>query len=94
MCQCHSRVSCHACSQAIDRRRFLQQGGAALAAAGCLSPAGRLAFAQEGKKVRVAAVFLAQVRKSKVLVLGRGRGGQQENVLGASWQYVDWKELE
>jgi L-fucose isomerase-like protein len=29
-----------------------------------------------------------------VLVLGAGRGGQQQDVLGATWHYIDWPELE
>ena len=37
---------------------------------------------------------LARFRQSKVLVLGKGNGGRQRDVLGATWQYVDWDELE
>jgi L-fucose isomerase-like protein len=37
---------------------------------------------------------VARFRQAKVLVLGRGNGGRQQNVLGATWHYVDWPELE
>jgi hypothetical protein len=82
MCQCHVRVSCRGCSQAIDRRRFLQQGGAALAAAGCLAPLGRTALGNQGGKVRVAAVFLAQVRNSWPYP-GFDAAGRQREILAA-----------
>jgi hypothetical protein len=62
MCRCHSQISCRVCSHAIDRRRFLLQGGAV--AAGCLSSLGSAAAPGETRKVRVAAIFLAQVRNS------------------------------
>ncbi|NLX99156.1 MAG: hypothetical protein GXY83_23710, partial [Rhodopirellula sp.] len=64
MCRCHAQRFCQACSHAIDRRRFLWRGGAALAAAGGLSPLARAVSAAETGRVRVAAVFLAQVRNS------------------------------
>ncbi|MHB8953103.1 MAG: hypothetical protein ACYC4U_08985 [Pirellulaceae bacterium] len=64
MCQCQARVCCDGCSQAIDRRRFLRQGSAAVMAAGCLLAWGRTTSAQADRKARVAAVFLAQVRNS------------------------------
>jgi hypothetical protein len=85
MGQCHARISCHGCSHALDRRRFLQRGGAALAAAGCLSPLGGIAAADEGRKVRVAAVFLAQVRNSWPYP-GFDAAGRQREILAALGQ--------
>jgi len=60
---------CHGCCHAVDRRRFLKHCGAAGAvAAGSLAPLSGVgaepAQSGTGPKVRVAAVFLAQVRKS------------------------------
>jgi len=63
---CGSHGSCAACAHGIDRRRFIQGcGAAAVAAAGSLLyGAAAAADDKEGGKVRVAAVFLAQVRES------------------------------
>ncbi len=80
MCRCHAQVSCQSCSHAIDRRRFLLQGGAALAAGGSLSRLSRAASAKERGKVRVAAVFLAQVRNSWPYP-GFDAAGRQREVL-------------
>jgi len=82
MCQCHARVSCHGCSHAIDRRRFLNTSGAALASVACLSPLGSLAAAEQSRKVRVAAVFLAQVRNSWPYP-GFDAAGRQREILAA-----------
>ncbi len=85
MCQCHARISCHGCCHALDRRRFLQRSGAALAAAGCLSPLRGLAAENEGRKVRVAAIFLAQVRNSWPYP-GFDAAGRQREILAALGQ--------
>ncbi len=72
------RHCCHHCSTA-DRRRFLK---GVVTAAGCLSPLGRIALADEGVKVRVAAVFLAQVRNSWPYP-GFDAAGRQREILAA-----------
>ena len=81
MCQCHARVGCHGCFHSLDRRRFLQHGGAALAAVGGLA-LGHNATAAETRKVRVAAVFLAQVRNSWPYP-GFDAAGRQREILAA-----------
>ena len=85
MCRCHAQVSCQGCFHAMDRRRFLLRGAATLAAAGCLSPQARAAAAAESRKVRVAAVFLAQVRNSWPYP-GFDAAGRQREVLAALTQ--------
>jgi hypothetical protein len=66
MLRCHSHGSCDGCCHGVDRRRFLEGcSAAAVAAAGSLTPfAAAAAPEKETGKVRVAAVFLAQVRES------------------------------
>ena len=56
-----------------------------MAAAGCLSPLGGHAAASEGRKVRVAAVFLAQVRNSWPYP-GFDAAGRQREILAALGQ--------
>ena len=58
------------------------RGGAALAVAGGLAPAARTASAGESGKVRVAAVFLAQVRNSWPYP-GFDAAGRQREILAA-----------
>ena len=82
MCQCHAYASCHSCSRSIDRRRFFHHGGVALAAAGSLSPIAHAASADERRKIRVAAVFLAQVRNSWPYP-GFDAAGRQREILAA-----------
>jgi hypothetical protein len=82
MCRCHSHSPCHGCSVAVDRRYFLKRGGAALAAVGCLSPLSRTAAGGESKKVRIAAVFLAQVRNSWPYP-GFDAAGRQQEIVAA-----------
>ena len=52
------------CCHGIDRRRFLRHCGTAAMAAGSLAPWAGTRAAEPGGKIRVAAVFLAQTRKS------------------------------
>jgi hypothetical protein len=61
---------------------------------GTFPPPGASACAEDELKLRGIAACVARFRTSKVLVLGRGNAGRQRNVLGATWQYADWKELE
>jgi len=63
---CTPHGACAACEHGVGRRRFLRGCGAAAAAAAgsLLYGAEAAADDKEGGKVRVAAVFLAQVRKS------------------------------
>jgi len=84
MFRCHSHGSCHGCCGGVDRRRFLQGcGAAAVAAAGSLVPfAGASTAGKEGGKVRVAAVFLAQVRNSWPYP-GFDAAGRQREILAA-----------
>ncbi len=56
--------------------------------------AGESTCVDDNLKLTGIAECVARYRASKVLVLGRGNGGRQRNLLGATWQYVDWKELE
>ncbi len=79
-----SHGSCHGCCQAVPRRRFLQGcGAAAVAAGGSLVPfRGASAAEKEGGKVRVAAVFLAQVRNSWPYP-GFDAAGRQDEILAA-----------
>ena len=79
MCQCHAYASCRSCSRFIDRRRFLHHSGVALAVAGSLSP---IVSADERRKIRVAAVFLVQVRNSWPYP-GFDAVGRQREVLAA-----------
>ena len=58
MCRCRMNSSCAGCSGAVNRRGFLQQFGAA-AAVGTLGAGVGLAGEPQGRKVRVALVFLA-----------------------------------
>lgn len=57
-------------------------------------PAGEMQGAEDPLKLANIGECVARFRQSKVLVLGRGKSGQRQDVLGATWQYVDWKELE
>ena len=59
MCRCHIQQSCQGCGQAIDRRHFLKNCGAALVA-GTGSLASITAYGSDRGQggVRVAAVFL------------------------------------
>ena len=84
MFRCQSHGSCHGCCRAVHRRRFLQGcGAAAVAATGSLVPwAGASAAEKESAKVRVAAVFLAQVRKSWPYP-GFDAAGRQREILAA-----------
>ena len=83
MFRCHAHTSCHGCCHAVDRRRFLKGCGAAVAAAGSLTRlAGGSAAEEGGGKVRVAAVFLAQVRKSWPYP-GFDAAGRQREILAA-----------
>jgi len=59
MCRCHAHDSCHACHHAVDRRRFLQGCTAAVTTAAGLASPSRAADAPKHKRVKVAAVFLA-----------------------------------
>jgi len=61
---------------------------------GTFPSAGEMKCADDGLKLTDIGECLARFRQSKVLVLGKGNGGKQRDVLGATWQYVDWKELE
>jgi L-fucose isomerase-like protein len=61
---------------------------------GTFPPAGETKCADDSPKLTGIGECVARFRKSKVLVLGQGNGGRQRDVLGATWQYVDWKELE
>jgi hypothetical protein len=61
---------------------------------GTFPAVGTMQCADDNLKLTPISQCVARFRQSKVLVLGLGRGGQQQNVLGATWQYVDWKELE
>ncbi len=83
MCRCHAHASCQGCSHLVDRRRFLAQGGAALAVASGWPPG--TASGEEGRKVRVAAVFLAQVRNSWPYP-GFDAAGRQQEILAALGQ--------
>ena len=57
-------------------------------------PAGKIECADDPLKLTEISECVERFRTSKVLVLGKGHGGQQRDVLGATWHYVDWKELE
>ncbi len=83
MCQCHAYGSCHGCRHAVDRRRFLQGIGAAAAATvGGLAPLSGAAAEQTGKKVRVAAVFLSNVKIREIWPYpGFDTGGRQREIL-------------
>ena len=84
MLRCHALGSCFGCCGAVDRRRFLQGcGAAAVAATGSLMPReGAAAEEKGGGKVRVAAVFLAQARKSWPYP-GFDADGRQREILAA-----------
>jgi len=84
MCRCHSHSSCHGCCHALDRRRFLQGCATATASAAGSAVLGSGASAAElgGRKVRVAAVFLAQVRNSWPYP-GFDADGRQREILAA-----------
>ena len=82
MCQCHAEAACQICPHATDRRRFLRQSGALLAAVGSLSHLSPAATASEDRKVRVAAVFLAQIRNSWPYP-GFDAAGRQSEILAA-----------
>jgi len=58
MCRSHSASACGHCHHALSRRGFLHGCGAAVATVGALGTRPARA-AEDGKKVRVAAVFLA-----------------------------------
>ncbi|MBN2475968.1 MAG: hypothetical protein JXB62_15255 [Pirellulales bacterium] len=72
MCRCHADARCHGCRHAVDRRRFLQTSATtvttavATATVGGLSSPAAAADETPRRKVRVAAVFLANttVRES------------------------------
>ena len=71
------------CCHGIDRRRFLRRCGVTVAAAGLLGPrAGTWAAEPGGGKIRVAAVFLAQDRKSWPYP-GFDVAGRQREILAA-----------
>jgi len=84
MCHCHAHGSCHGCCRALDRRRFLR--GCAAATAGAAGSAalwtGASAAEPGGRKIRVAAVFLAQVRNSWPYP-GFDADGRQREILAA-----------
>jgi len=62
MCQCHVHSSCDGCRQGVDRRRFLQGfGAAAVMTVGGLRSVAGAAGDDKGGKIRVAAVFLANI---------------------------------
>jgi len=86
-------------------RQFASSGAAGLTPAefarrcekayrGTFPPAGETKCADDNLKLTGIGECVARFRKSKVLVLGRGNGGRQRDLLGATWQYVDWKEME
>jgi len=83
MFRCHLHRSCHACCQAVDRRRFLQGCGAAVAAAGSLAPVARTSAAEkDAGKVRVAAVFLTCMNTHEIWPYpGFDTKGRQREVL-------------
>ncbi len=85
MFRCHAHGSCQGCSGAVDRRRFLQgcTAAAAGAAAGSIATlSGASAAEKPQEKVRVAAVFLAQVRDSWPYP-GFDAAGRQREILAA-----------
>ena len=57
-------------------------------------PVAEEACADDNLKLADIGQCLTRFRQSKVLVLGKGNGGKQRDLLGATWQYVDWNELE
>ncbi len=65
MSHCHAHGSCHGCRRAVDRRRFLQGCGAAVAGAGWLAPRAQAAK-KEGARARVAAVFLMSMNTHEI----------------------------
>ena len=83
MCQCHTCDSCHGCRHTVDRRRFLQGFGVAAAATvGGLPSLAGAADAPEGEKVRVAAVFLQNIRIREIWPYpGFDTQGRQQEVL-------------
>ena len=84
MFQCNAHGSCHGCCHGFDRRRFLQGcATATVGAAGSLAPwSGASAAEPGGDKVRVAVVFLAQVRNSWPYP-GFDAAGRQREILAA-----------
>jgi hypothetical protein len=60
MIRCRAHGSCHGCCHAVDRRSFLK--GAAAATVGGLTSLGGAAASDKDAKVRVAAVFLANIK--------------------------------
>ncbi len=68
MSHCHDHFSCRGCCHTIGRRGFLRRCGAAAAATATGSLGSGRAAAEEdaGRKVRVAAVFLANIRVHEI----------------------------
>ena len=60
MCRCDLHGSCFGCSHAVSRRRFIKGCGATMAAVGGLTSAASGAEESQGKRVRVALVFLSK----------------------------------
>lgn len=92
MCRCQSHGSCHGCHHAMDRRRFFLGLGAA-ATAGGFAPFVRGAERGE-RKVRVAAVFLANIKVHEIWPYpGFDTKGRQNEVMAAlagGCPGVDW----
>ncbi|GAI25664.1 unnamed protein product, partial [marine sediment metagenome] len=67
MFKCHTHKSCHGCCQAVDRRNFLKNCGAAMvAAAGSLTSFAACASEKDQTRIRVAAVFLMSMNTREI----------------------------
>jgi len=84
MCRCHVHSMCQGCGHAVGRRHFLQGFGAAAAATlGGLGSLRSMA-AEPGGKVRIAAVFLANVKIREIWPYPNfDTKGRQQEVLAA-----------
>ena len=83
MCRFHVHGACHGCGHAVDRRRFLRGlGTAAAATVGGLASLSHAAAEADEEKVRVAAVFLANINIREIWPYpGFDTGGRQREIL-------------
>ena len=83
MCQCHVHSSCQGCRQVVGRRRFLQGFGAAAAmTVGGLASLAGAAADDKGGNIRVAAVFLANIKIREIWPYpGFDTKGRQSEIL-------------